>query len=129
MFTSIWAKIKDIWTNHKWKVIGGLVVILLIFLAYGCGRYKSPAKVVEREKIVTKTEIQWKEKVVDHDVIKTVEVEKKVYVKVKDENKDVHTIIVYRTLPDGSKETKVETIDKTKTETTTGNRLKKKALK
>lgn len=82
-----------------------LVVIVGIFVllgaGYSIGRYFAPAKITE--------------KIVEKEVIKTVEVIKEVKV----ENKDVKTKIVIEEKPDGTKTTTTEIEDKTKTDTTT----------
>lgn len=95
-----------------WKWIVAVVVVLLLLLgAYGSGRYVQPAKVVEKEKIVTKVDVQVKEKIVYQDRI----VEKKVLVKVY--AKAQHREVTTTKAVDGSVVTKV--VEDTKVDTNT----------
>lgn len=93
--------VKNVWTNHKGIVIAVVACLLCLLLGYGGGRYAQPAKVVEKEKVVT----------VDHDVIKYQDriVTQKVYVEVEKEHKHQETTTTKK--PDG------EVVTTTKTDT------------
>lgn len=99
---------KNIWTNHKGVVIAIGVAILCLLLGYGSGRYVQPAKVVEKEKIVT----QIQEKIVYQDRVVT----QKVLVEV--EKKQQHTETTTTKKPDG------EIVTTTKTDINTDERTK-----
>jgi hypothetical protein len=106
---------KGLWENHRGKILAGLAVLLMLLLlgAYSGGRYVQPAKVVEKEHVVTKveTKIEYKDRVVE----KKVEVEKKVYVRIRQKN--VRREIVDIQKPDGTKERRVTETDLSTTKT------------
>jgi hypothetical protein len=95
--------VKSFWSNHKKTIIVIGAVLLALLLGYGGGRYAQPAKVVEKEKIVT----QIQEKVVYQDRIVT----QKVLVEV--EKKRVHRETTTTKKPDG------EVVTTTKVDTNT----------
>ena len=84
-------------------LVYGAVALALASGGYLLGRYLSPAKVIEKEKIKIVKEIEIKE------VIKEVKVEKK--------DKNTKTTITEK--PDGTKETVIVEVDKTVTDTNT----------
>lgn len=95
--------------NHWKPIVGTFLVIGLCFGAFATGRWLTPPKVTETEKIV------------NHDVyhivkeVQKVEVEKKVYVAVKTTAKHSTTHIVKK--PDGTVDTTVVVDSGTKTDT------------
>ncbi len=96
--------------NRRWLVIVG--VVLALAASFGAGRYTTPTKIVEKEKIVTVTV----EKVVTVDHV----VEQKVYVEV--EKAQTHKETVEVKAPDGTITTKIvedTKVDTQKTDTDT----------
>lgn len=99
--------IKEFVVKYRW-LLTGAAALAACGLAFTAGRISGPVKTIETvktvtvEKVVTKTEVQVVEKVV----------EKKVYVKAV--ARDVHTETVTTKAPDGTVTTKVTTDDKTK---------------
>ena len=97
---------------HKKEFALAGVGLALLLIGYGSGRYVQPAKIVEKERIVT----QVQEKIVYKDKI----IERKVYVIV--EKKDEHVETTTTKLPDGTvttKTTKDTHVDDTKKSDTT----------
>lgn len=88
--------------NNKY-VLSTLIAAVALVGGYFIGRYSTPAKVVEKEKIVEK--VVYQEKVV----------EKIVYVEKKNQKKRKETTTVER--PDGTKETKTVENEETNTDT------------
>lgn len=101
--------LKNLWANHKKTIIAVGVVLLALLLGYGGGRYAQPAKVVEKEKIVTKveTKIEYQDRVVT----------KIEYVKVQEKHQHVETTTTKK--PDG------EVVTTTKTDTDTDTNVHK----
>lgn len=97
--------IKEFFAQHRNKILTGAAFLAMLVLAYATGRYLQPANVVEKEKVVTRVEIQ--EKIVEKVV------EKKVYVEV--EAKVVHKETTTVKGKDGTETTK--TVEDTKSDT------------
>lgn len=105
--------LKNLWQNHKKTIIAIAAVLLALILGYGGGRYAQPAKVVEKEKIVT----QIQEKLVYQDRV----VVQKVLVEVEKKHEHVETTTTKK--PDG------EVVTTTKTDTNTDETTKENETK
>lgn len=81
--------------EHKGKIMWVLAALLLLLAGYGAGRYAQPAKVVEKERVVTKVQ----EKIVYQDrVQEQKQVEQQVHVR-------KHKVTVTTKKPDGEQTT------------------------
>jgi hypothetical protein len=92
-------------TQHPY-VLMVLACMLCLALGVGIGRYATPAKVVEKEKIVTVTKTDEKEKTQTHTTINQTHDEQK--------DKKIHRVVVETKHPDGtSTKTTTEDINNT----------------
>lgn len=64
------AKAREFLGTHKRNLLLALAALLLLLAGYGAGRYAQPAKVVEKEKVVTKVQehVVYRDQVQDNKV-------------------------------------------------------------